>query len=206
MPRTSTSRRAASSSAFVSCSPARAARVGHVLGLHHVEDRERGPRRQAAGRRRWSRGRRARNAAATSARAQQAPIGHAVAERLRHRDDVGAHAVGVLEPEPAAGAAEPGLDLVDRSAAPRARRTRCAPARGSPAAPGSRRPRPASARAAPRRRARRARRPARRRRRTAPGGSPIGSGWNVSCFCGWPVAASVVSVRPWKEPYADTTW
>ena len=33
-----------------------------------------------------------------------------------------------------------------------------------------------------------------------------GSGWNVSCFCGWPVAASVVSVRPWNEPYALITW
>ena len=29
---------------------------------------------------------------------------------------------------------------------------------------------------------------------------PAGSGWNVSCFCGWPVAARVVSVRPWNEP------
>ena len=36
--------------------------------------------------------------------------------------------------------------------------------------------------------------------------NPVGSGWNVSCFCGWPVAASVVSVRPWNEPYALITW
>ena len=36
-----------------------------------------------------------------------------VAERLRHRDDVGADVAAVLEPEPAAGAPEPGLHLVD---------------------------------------------------------------------------------------------
>ena len=35
---------------------------------------------------------------------------------------------------------------------------------------------------------------------------PSGNGWNVSCFWGWPVAASVVSVRPWNEPYALITW
>src|SRR4029077_20134040 len=39
--------------------------------------------------------------------------GHAVAEGLGEGDDVGAHARGVLEPEPAAGAAEAGLDLVE---------------------------------------------------------------------------------------------
>ena len=56
----------------------------------------------------WSPGRKA---SATSARAQQAPIGHAVAQGLGHGDDVGPDAV-VLEPEPPPGAAEPGLDLV----------------------------------------------------------------------------------------------
>ena len=40
------------------------------------------------------------------------PDGHAVAERLGHGDHVGPHAV-VLEAEPAAGAAQAGLDLVD---------------------------------------------------------------------------------------------
>ena len=29
---------------------------------------------------------------------------------------------------------------------------------------------------------------------------PSGIGWNGSCFAGWPVAASVASVRPWKLP------
>ena len=39
--------------------------------------------------------------------------GHPVAEGLGEGDDVGADARGVLEPEPAAGAAEAGLDLVE---------------------------------------------------------------------------------------------
>ena len=34
---------------------------------------------------------------------------------------------------------------------------------------------------------------------------PSGIGWNGSCFVGWPVAASVASVRPWKLPSALTT-
>ena len=29
---------------------------------------------------------------------------------------------------------------------------------------------------------------------------PSGSGWNASCLAGWPVACSVASVRPWNEP------
>ena len=34
---------------------------------------------------------------------------------------------------------------------------------------------------------------------------PSGTGANGACFSGWPVAASVASVRPWKEPSAATT-
>ena len=63
----------------------------------------------------------------------------AVAERLRHRDDVGPHAIGVLEPEPLAGAAEPGLHLVDDQqrlalVAQRAHRREVAVGRGDHAA------------------------------------------------------------------------
>ena len=29
---------------------------------------------------------------------------------------------------------------------------------------------------------------------------PSGSGWKASCLVGWPVAWSVASVRPWKDP------
>ncbi len=32
------------------------------------------------------------------------------------------------------------------------------------------------------------------------GGSPRACGWKASCLAGWPVAWSVASVRPWKEP------
>ena len=52
------------------------------------------------------------NAAATSARAQQAPDRHAVAQRLGHRHHVGLEALG-LEGEPVPGAAEAGLHLVE---------------------------------------------------------------------------------------------
>ncbi len=34
---------------------------------------------------------------------------------------------------------------------------------------------------------------------------PSGSGWNGSCFSGWPVAARVARVRPWKDRNADST-
>ena len=67
--------------------PASAAR-GYVFALHHVERRERGARRErlAAERRGVIAGReRGRDLGAGPARADR----HAVAERLRHRDDVG---------------------------------------------------------------------------------------------------------------------
>ena len=85
---------------------------GNVLGLHHLEHRERGAR----GERLAAEGggvvaglERGRDLLARPTRADR----HAVAERLGHGDDVGAHTVGVLEPEPLARAAEPGLHLVD---------------------------------------------------------------------------------------------
>ena len=80
----------------------------------------------------WSPGR---NAAATSARAQHAPIGTPLPSALAIVDDVGPDA-GVLEPEPPAGAPEPGLHLVDDQqrfalvAQPRARAARYSARRG----------------------------------------------------------------------------
>ena len=62
------------------------------------------------------------------ARAQHAPTGKPLPIALAMRHDVG-HDAGVLEAEPAAGAAEAGLHLVDHHQQRRARRT----ARGCPA-------------------------------------------------------------------------
>ena len=110
----------------------------------------------------------------------------------------------MLEPEPAAGAAEPGLHLVDDQqrlalVAEAAHRFEVSGWRRLHAAL----PCTASSRTA--------------QTRSSIAGErveigeldlaePVGSGWNVSCFWGWPVAASVVSVRPWNELYAESTW
>ena len=85
-------------SASASRLPAARPRAGHVFGFHDVEHRERGARGQrlATERRGVIAGReRGGDVGPRPARADR----HAVAERLRHRDDVGAHP-GVLEAEP----------------------------------------------------------------------------------------------------------
>ena len=177
-------------SAFVSRSPACGRAPGHVLALHHVEHRQRGARRErlAAERRGVVAGpERLGDVGARPARADR----HAVAERLRHRHDVGAHVAAVLEPEPAPGAAEPGLHLVDDQQRLALVAQARAPLRGSRAAPAARRLRPGPLRAAPRRPARPSRHASASRSANSTWRKPVGSGWNVSCFCGWPVAASV---------------
>ena len=35
--------------------------------------------------------------------------------------------------------------------------------------------------------------------------NPGGNGSKIACLAGWPVAASVASVRPWKESRSDIT-
>ena len=95
---------------LVSRRPARVRRGGHVFRFHHVEDRQRGPRRERLPPKvvAWSPGR---NAEATSARAQHAPIGTPLPSALAIVTTSGGP-VGVLEAEPAPGAAEAGLHLV----------------------------------------------------------------------------------------------
>ena len=92
--------------------PARRGPGGDVLGLHHRQRGRAPPRRPAAGRRRWCRGRPGAKAAATSARAQQAPTGTPLPSALAMVTTSGSIA-GVLEAEPPARAAQAGLDLVD---------------------------------------------------------------------------------------------
>ena len=144
----------------------------------------------------WSPGTKA---TATSARAQQAPMGMPLPEGLGHGDDVGPDAL-VLEPEPLAGAAQAGLDLVeheqhvalvaqpadvgqpalgrhvDPALALDGLDQHRAPPSGSTAA--------SMASMSPR----------------ATWRKPSGRGWKGSCLAGWPVAARVASVRPWNEP------
>ena len=125
---------------------------------------------------------------------------HAVAQRLGHRDDVG-HDAEVLEAEPAAGAAEAGLHLVDHEQDARARRTaRRTPWKYSGVA-GFTPPSPctgSSSTAATRRVERRVERvevvPGAR------GGSPRAGAGTPRASAGWPVACSVARVRPWNEP------
>ena len=125
--------------------------------------------------------------------------GYAVAERFGHRHDVGPDAA-VLEPEPAAGTTEPGLHFVHDQqgfafVAQLAHRPRYSGDAGfTPPSPCTGFEHHGGHPVVERGRERVdvvERRPA---------GTRSGSGWNVSCFCGCPVAASVVSVRPWNEP------
>ena len=76
------------------------------------------PRRRPGCRRRWCRGCRAASRSAAAPVAMQAPIGKPACEPLRDGDDVGGLVQrvgdgGVLVGVPRAGAADPGLDLVE---------------------------------------------------------------------------------------------
>ena len=95
---------------------------------------------------------------------------HPVAHRLGQRDHVGAHA-GVLEAEPATGAPEAGLDLVDHHQRADLVAQLADRRAGTPSSPGGRRPRPGSARSAPPRPNRRRLPASRRGRPTRRGGS-----------------------------------
>ena len=164
------------------------------------------PRWRAAGRRRSWRGRRARTRAATSARAQHAPIGTPLPSALAMVTTSGCDAE-VLEAEPLAGAAEAGLHLVDHEQEPAlvaqaAHALEVLGGRGVHAAlalHGLEQHRGHRAGRAPPR--------ARRGRPTRRGGSPRAAAGTPRASAAARWRASVASVRPWNEPYAlTTTW
>ena len=185
--------------------PARAGPGGDVLGLH---DRQGG---RGRGSRQWLAPEGGAvvpgpKAAATSARAQQAPMGTPLPRALAMVTTSGSSPVcwkpnhRPVRPRPVWTSST--MRRIPRSCTARARRS------GSPRTARSPRPRPGSARAgrrppAPghtRRRGRRGRRRGRVRtpRATARTGRASRPG---------PVACRVASVRPWKEPHAlTTTW
>ena len=178
-------------------SPGRRGAGGHVVGLHLVEHRA----GRGGGERLAAEGRGVVAGLERGGHLGPGPAGadgHAVAEGLGHRDDVG-HDAEVLEAEPPPGAAEAGLHLVDHEQdAPLVAQpahagkysavagfTPPSPCTGSSSTAATEGSSAASSAS---------------RSSHATWRKPSGSGWNGSCFAGCPVACSVASVRPWNEP------